>query len=289
MLKRFFSTILFFLVSQSSSHAEAESEVTVMTFNVRYDAEGDKGTRDWKHRLPIIKEVFTSASIIGVQEALEHQVADLKKLAPEYKYVGVGRDDGKSRGEYVPIFYDARIWKLEASGHFWLSDTPSKVASKSWGNGITRMCTWARLVDKKGKGIAVFNTHFDHRSSPSRIKSAELLIKKLGERKFPQDPIVLLGDFNCRMSSKGMQTLLNAKKNGKSILLDSYAKLHPSKTGVFPQTFNRWKADANGSGKIDHVFTSPSLKLLKAEILNPEKNGAVASDHKPVRVSFEWK
>jgi hypothetical protein len=29
----------------------------------------------------------------------------VKLLSPVYDYVGVGRDDGKEAGEYVPIFW----------------------------------------------------------------------------------------------------------------------------------------------------------------------------------------
>jgi hypothetical protein len=43
----------------------------------------------------------------GFQEVLHNQLHDLEALlGPRFGHVGVGRDDGKTRGEYSPIFYD---------------------------------------------------------------------------------------------------------------------------------------------------------------------------------------
>ena len=80
---------------------------------------------------------------------------------------GVGRDDGKFRGEHCSILYLKDRFKLDKKdcGTFWFSDTPEKIASKSWGNEIPRICTWVRLIEKKtNKGFYVYNVHYDHRS-----------------------------------------------------------------------------------------------------------------------------
>lgn len=45
--------------------------------------------------------------IVGFQEVLHSQLLDLEVLlGPRFAHVGVGRDDGRTRGEYAPIFYD---------------------------------------------------------------------------------------------------------------------------------------------------------------------------------------
>jgi len=55
------------------------------------------------------------------QEALKNQIDDLEILLPEYAWLGIGRDDGKMRGEYSAIFYRRdRLEPLETST-FWLS------------------------------------------------------------------------------------------------------------------------------------------------------------------------
>jgi hypothetical protein len=92
------------------------------------------------------------------------------KALPGYAHVGVGRDDGKTAGEYSPIFYNRKTWKLDPKEHgtYWFSDTPGVVASRSWGNSHNRICTWARLIRTaapgKGTAIYVYNTHWDPRS-----------------------------------------------------------------------------------------------------------------------------
>ena len=85
-----------------------------------------------------------------------------KKIATAYSEYGVGRDDGKSRGEHCSVLYLKDRFKLDKKdcGTFWFSDTPEKIASKSWGNEIPRICTWVRLIEKKTNkklGIMVFS------------------------------------------------------------------------------------------------------------------------------------
>ena len=153
-----------------------EENLNVITYNIRYDARGDKGPRDWSARKDKVAAYLLArkASIIGLQEVLRNQLQDLDKALPNHAHTGVGRDDGKTRGEYSPIFYDRRVWKLDPKEHgtFWMSDTPDVVASRSWGNTHNRICSWTRLIGIDGpqKGIAVYiyNTHWDHVSQPSR-------------------------------------------------------------------------------------------------------------------------
>jgi len=79
-----------------------------------------------------------------------------------YDYIGVGRDDGKERGEYAAIFYKKDQLRLLDSGNFWLSPTPEH-ASLGWDAACIRICTWGKFQDKtSGKQFLFFNTHMDH-------------------------------------------------------------------------------------------------------------------------------
>ena len=40
----------------------------------------------------------------GLQEALHHQLDWLQEALPDYEFVGVD-DDGKTEGEYAPVFF----------------------------------------------------------------------------------------------------------------------------------------------------------------------------------------
>jgi len=53
-------------------------------------------------------------------------------LGPSYAHVGVGRDDGISKGEHSPIFYDSDKFEEVDWDTIWLSPTPHVVASKGW-------------------------------------------------------------------------------------------------------------------------------------------------------------
>ena len=257
--------------------AEA-APLNVITYNIRYDAGGDKGPRDWQQRKDQVTGYLlkNKASIIGLQEVLHRQLLDIDKALPNHAYVGVGRDDGKTRGEYSPIFYDQKVWKLDPDEHgtFWLSDTPKAVNSRTWGNGISRICTWARLIGENGKALYVYNTHWDHRSQPSRIKAGALILKTLKARTHQNEPFILMGDFNATTENLAVKQLLES-----GMLTD------PCKKQCV--TFCGWKAGLAPGLRIDHIFTSVSIKKANAEVQsNDDGKGHSASDHHPVLLTM---
>jgi endonuclease/exonuclease/phosphatase family metal-dependent hydrolase len=247
-------------------------ELKVSSYNIRMDSNGDKGERDWSRRAPGVVKFLSEGgySIIGLQEVLHNQLVDLKKGLPKLKQIGVGRDDGKTGGEYSPLFYDPAIWTAdtEEQGTFWLSDTPEVAGSKSWGNVVVRICTWARLTGKDGKSLYVFNTHFDHQSQPSREKAAELILKRVKTRKHGDEPVILMGDFNATTTNPAIITLLKSDQ-----LID-----HGNADQML--TYNFWKAGLKAGMRIDHIFTSPSIKEAKFQALSD--GDPPNSDHHPV-------
>ena len=152
--------------------ATADSSLIVMTFNIRYGTASD-GENAWPKRKQLVIDRIrqSKADIVGLQEVLRFQIDELIAAMPEYSFVGVGRDDGKSGGEHAAILYRHATLELgpdgivATHGDFWLSDTPETPGSKSWGNNITRVCTWARLREKStGQSLFFVNTHLDHES-----------------------------------------------------------------------------------------------------------------------------
>ena len=82
--------------------------LTVASYNLRNanpkdDAQGD----GWKQRYPVIADLihFHDFDIFGAQEVLHDQLTDMLAALPDYDYIGVGRNDGKEKGEYSPIFF----------------------------------------------------------------------------------------------------------------------------------------------------------------------------------------
>ena len=159
----------------------ADTTVRVMTFNIRFDNPGD-GPDAWPHRKDLAASMirFHRAGLIGVQEALKHQLDDLTARLPGYAWVGVGRADGREAGEYSAILYRTDRFELMDDGTFWLSETPEVPGSKSWDAAIERIVTWAQFRDREtGKTFFHFNTHFDHVGQVARAESAKLILQRI--------------------------------------------------------------------------------------------------------------
>ncbi len=260
-------------------------EVDALTFNIRFDNPRD-GENAWPKRKAMVGEWLKEEmpDIVGLQEALRHQIDDIRKAVPGYAEFGAGRDDGKDKGEHCTILYRKERFKLDTEdcGTFWLSDTPEVVASKSWGNGITRICTWARFIERdSGRGFYVYNTHWDHRSQPSREKSAKLVSDRIAARARKDEPLILMGDFNAAEDNKALRILTK----GKPEFIDTYRVIHPDEKNV--RTGHGFRGGESG-GKIDHVFVLPgTAKVKSAEIVRYHRKGRYLSDHYPVRAQLQ--
>ena len=67
-------------------------------------------------------------TIIGIQEGLIHQVKYIDSALEKYKYIGVGRNDGKTKGEFCAIYFDTTFYEILEHSTFWLSETPDLVS-----------------------------------------------------------------------------------------------------------------------------------------------------------------
>lgn len=288
-------TLLVFSTFSATSNAFAseksgkvtEVDLKVMTYNLRYLNTNDPSPHTWAERVPAIKKLIRKEQpdIFGTQEVLYQQLKDLETNLKNYNWVGLGREGG-SKGEYSAIFYNEKQFSPIEYDHFWLSDTPDVIGSKSWGNNIPRMVTWAKFLDKKSKqSFYVVNTHFDHQSATAREKSAELIIEKIKE--FDAElPIVLTGDFNTSPDSVPHQTLTSEEA---FVDLFNTAEVRINEN---LGTFNGFN-DVTGGGpdrRIDWVLAKGNVFTHKIEILNDYKNGQFPSDHYPVMadVTFSY-
>src|SRR6187200_1447806 len=200
--------------------------MTVMTFNIRYGTAKD-GENEWFARREMLFDVVrsTNPDLLGLQEALDFQIDEIVAAVPGYAVVGVGRDDGAEKGEYSAILFRKDRFHVADAGTFWFSDTPSVIASKSWGNQITRICTWTRLIDRDGRGFYHFNLHLDHQSQPSRERSTVLLRGRIDTRTDP-DPVIVTGDFNVGEGNPALATLISPVGGGAAPFLDTFRVLH---------------------------------------------------------------
>ena len=262
-----------------SAQSIPRDPLQVMSFNIRYGTAKD-GDNQWSARREMMFDLIRErdADLIGLQEALAFQIDEMLAAAPGYAALGVGRDDAGRDGEFSAILFKKNRFRVADAGTFWFSDTPEVPASKSWGNNITRICTWARLIDRDGFGFYLFNLHLDHQSQPSRERSTALLRQRIEARAFPANPVVVTGDFNAGEHNPAIASLVS--KSPEAPFVDTYRVLHADETIV--GTFNGFKFGTTTGDKIDYVLVQPGTEVITAEIIRTSRNDRYPSDHFPV-------
>ena len=268
------------LCSSLAAQSLLRDPLHVMSFNIRYGTAKD-GVNHWSERREMLLDVIRErdADLIGLQEALGFQIDEIVAAAPDYAVIGVGRDDAAKAGEFSAILFKKDRFRVADAGTFWFSDTPEVPASKTWGNNITRICTWARFIDRDGRGFYHFNLHLDHESQPSRERSTLLLRQRIDARPFPGDPVIVTGDFNVGEKNPALAALV-MKGDPATPFLDTYRVLYPDETVV--GTFNGFKTGNTNGDKIDYVLVQPGAEVIAAEIIRTSRNDRYPSDHFPV-------
>ena len=230
--------------------------------------------------------------IFGAQEVFHSQLLDLLAALPGYGYTGVGRDDGAEAGEYAAVFYKKDRFQLLDSGHFWLSEEPSR-PSKGWDAKYVRICCWGRFLDREsGERFWFFTLHTDHKGRRAQVESCRLVVDRIrtmcrGER------AVLTGDFNVGQTSESYAVLRDSK-----LLFDAcdLAELRYAETG----TENGFDPDRKTFRCIDYLFVTEGFRVLRYGILidtyrTKEPAGSAKpyrartpSDHFPVQVELTF-
>ena len=216
------------------------------------------------------------ADVVGIQEAFYEQVVGLRRDLPQYEAVGVGRDDGRTQGEHCLILYRKDRLHVGEQGTFWFSDTPEVAGSSTWGNRVTRICTWARFTDLRAQAsFLLYNLHIDHESQPSRERSLKMLAERLHRRE-GRDPVIITGDFNAGEDNPALDVLRAATEPS---FRDSFRVVHPEEKAV--STYHDFHGGTDGE-KIDYIWVSPEFRVLDAGIVRDERDGRFPSDHYPV-------
>ncbi|MET3038317.1 endonuclease/exonuclease/phosphatase family protein [Chryseobacterium sp. NRRL B-14859] len=250
-------------------------DFTVMSFNIRLNVASDKENA-WPERKQDVADLlmYYHPDYFGVQEALPDQMKDIKSGLKNYDYIGVGRDDGKEKGEFSAIFYDTNRLEVIRSGTFWLSETPER-PSKGWDAALNRICTYAVFKDKKSKKeFLAMNLHFDHVGNVARVKSSELLLKKIKELNPKNLPVTLSGDFNLTDDTEPIKIL---SQQMKDTFYHSETK-HYGPVG----TFTAFNVNEVPKERIDYIFTKGFTIKSHRHINDRRPNLLYPSDHFPV-------
>ena len=247
-----------------------------MTYNLRFASPTPPNA--WPQRRPLMVELIKQLApdVFGTQEGVYGQLRDLEADLPEYEWIGLGRDGG-SRGEFMAVFYRKALQEPLAFDHFWLSDTPDVMGSKTWGPKLPRMVTWVEFRDRQTNGKFVFvNTHFDHLVQEAREKSAELVRKRLAA--FDASlPVLLVGDFNAAAGKNKAYSILTED----GFLADTWATARERvNDGI--GTFNGFKAIQKNGPRIDWILSRGAVAVDRIEIVTFSRRGQFPSDHCPV-------
>ena len=274
-MKKAFLLSLICLSIFSITKAQKNQPINIISYNIRLNTTSD-GINAWPNRKDNVKALvkFYDADILCVQEALPEQFDYLSENT-DFDVVGVGRDDGKRKGEFSAVYYNKNRFVKKDGGTFWLSTTPD-VPSKGWDAALNRVCSWVRLYDKSNKKeFLIFNTHYDHVGVQARIESAKLIKQKIQEIA-PKLPVVFTGDLNVTPETEAIATI-------KSFLTDS------KEVSIEPPygpdgTFNAFKWDSPLKNRIDYIFVNKGFKVQKYAVLSDSKDQRYYSDHLPVFV-----
>ena len=263
-----------------SVSAMAQEPVELITYNIRMNTSGD-GEHAWPHRKDDVAALFRfhRADVFCVQEALPEQMDDLAEAFPDFTYEGIGRDDGKRLGEFSAVFYNHKRFSKLEGGTFWLSETPGE-CSFGWDAACRRVCSWVKLKDTKtGEIFHVFNTHFDHRGDEARRESAQLILNKIEEISDGSGAVVLCGDFNLQPDSAPISLI-------QSKLHDAFqVSEQPPYASV--ATYHGFTYDDPPRDRIDYVFVSHDLRILRYGGLTDSRDRSFFSDHLPVLVTIQ--
>ncbi|MET3725342.1 endonuclease/exonuclease/phosphatase family protein [Sphingomonas trueperi] len=257
--------------------AQGAPELTVMSLNIRMPSDGD-GANLWEKRRDLTFATIRAADpdLIGTQELFQRQGDDVVKALPQYAWFGTDRYGGHAN-EHMGIFYRRDRLKIVEQGQFWLSETPEKPGSMSWGTDLPRMVNWATFETKDGHKFRFYDTHFPHRDQDegAREQAAKLLAARIAAG--PKElPVILTGDFNT-VDSSGAHRALTAT------LADAWLGGAPRTGPGF--TFHGFTG--KGENRIDWILTR-GFTVERIATIDTHRGEIYPSDHYPVvaRVRF---
>ena len=268
------AAVLMVLPFKSSAQKQTRDyDLKVMSYNIRMGVAKD-GTNSWEYRYPATAMMLKDQmpDVFGVQEAFNFQIKFIEENFTDYDSFGVGRDNGKSEGEFMSIFWNKKTVKMIKGGTFWLSETPEK-PSMGWDAACKRTATWALMKDKNtGKLFYFDNTHLDHKGAEARRKGLELIVSRIDEINPKGYPMILTGDFNIKPDNEALVGLEQRMQSARKIApkTDNNA------------TFNNW-GKAKSDMVIDYIYVSGFSSCPEYHTIT-EKYGTwkYVSDHYPI-------
>ena len=277
-MKKVFTLLNLVLFACSVAVAKSPIEIKVISYNIRTLA--NDGEHSWKYRQHATRNMLNrhQPDVFGLQEAMVAHLKYIDKFFPQYKRVGVGRDNGKMGGEVMAIYYNTERFDLLESGTFWLSETPEEV-SKGWDAACFRTATWVRLRDKETRRKFYYvNTHLDHRGKVAQTESIKLIIEKIKQIAGERATVILGGDFNVVPEDEIFEPLNQFMHSARTTAIVADEK----------GTFNMF-GGVKDVYVIDHIFyRGRRVECKEYHVLDGDYGAPFISDHYPLEVVLSF-
>ncbi|KAE9963314.1 hypothetical protein BLS_009425 [Venturia inaequalis] len=265
--------------------------IRLLSHNIRYATQSPfKGEELWTVRSPRLTNelryntLHNPESFICLQEVLQNQLVDIlgtlnngNTSQGEWASIGVGRDDGKTAGEYSPILYRPAVWKLNDFKSLWLSETPDR-PSKGWDAASIRILTIGFFEHKgSGKKIVAMNTHMDDQGKKARLEGSKLIVETMKSLK--PTPIFLAGDFNSEPNEEAYGVFNSTDSPAHDLRVSIPPKLRYGEENTYTGFGNQTAV------RIDYLFLTKGSDWTPqgyAVLANKFEDGVYNSDHRAV-------
>ena len=253
--------------------AKAAGATRIMSFNVRCT---DVNGVDAAYRSELVPQEILAVQpdSVGLQECTAEWMKALKKMLPQYGWVGLERENGERAdkgGESCPIFYLKTKYIVLDHGDFWLSDTPDE-PSIGPGAACKRICTWAKLKNiRTGEVYAHVNTHFDHVSEEARVLGGEIVNRYIKEH-FADVPVVFTADMNTSENGEAYAVMTERLNDARVTAADC----------VDFGTFHACRPETHADTHIDFVLCSRNISVRAYRTVTAGIDGRFVSDHFPI-------
>ncbi|KAK8038322.1 Endonuclease/exonuclease/phosphatase [Apiospora phragmitis] len=272
-------------LAANTAMAQNTLPLRIVTWNIRWATPvREINEMPWSTRAPLVVSTLSKTAA-----DTPNAVSTGAGGGGAWAHIGVGRDDGKDKGEFSPILYRPSALRLLYNETKWLSPTPN-TPSFGWGAGSRRIVTIG-VFEHVGTGrrFVAANTHLDNLSARARSEGVQVALGRIQavqleyageEGEEGPLPVSLTGDFNSEPGQDAYTAVTGSGYLGELCeLADASQRVGPYETYT---SFSSWK---KGS-RIDFVWLGPASDtkwtVSRYEVVDNVVDGVYASDHRMV-------
>ena len=254
----------------------------VGTYNVHYiilkKETGAWSVGDWHRRKGPLDAAFKAlqADVVAFQEMESFGGSSgtdtnltldwLLAQNPEFAAAAVG--DTALFPSTQPILYRTSRLTLLSQDWFFFSDTPDMIYARTFNGSYPAFASIAVFKDREtDETFHVVNVHFEYKSRSNRLKSAALVVDRVGPLITAGEKVIFLGDLNARHGAATQEILAHMGLE----FLDVQGTTYHLNRGL------------NLFGAIDHIGLSKGVTPVgEPMVLRQKFEDEWPSDHYPV-------